>query len=358
VRGHTEPAFEALELSREAVVRARAAGAETTAAEALAVAESSWREAMAEHRRQEVRLRSLRDFRAARTLIERAASEAALAESLALHHHERAEHRASEALNEAERRVGICEEIAEALPLSPEDRADFQKARLAMTEAQLLHRDGDFEAAARKADGARELAARVLQQGIAAASRYRDPHLVRQWTGWVEETVAWSRRTGRSAIVVDKDGHTLTLYTSGKVLREYAADMGSNSLQDKNIAGDLATPEGRYQVTEKKDRGQSIYHRALLIDYPNEDDRREFERAKRRGEVPRNASAGNLIEIHGEGGRGDDWTRGCVALANDDMDDLFERVGVGTPVTIVGGNGRDGTLALLAARFEEEVGLP
>ena len=41
----------------------------------------------------------------------------------------------------------------------------------------------------------------------------------------------------------------------------------------------------------------------------------------------------------GDGGRGKDWTRGCVALSNSDIDDLFRRVGVGTPVTIVGGDG-------------------
>jgi hypothetical protein len=46
-----------------------------------------------------------------------------------------------------------------------------------------------------------------------------------------------------------------------------------------------------------------------------------------------------LIEIHGHGGRGTDWTQGCVALSNSDMDDLVRYVGVGTPVTIVGYRG-------------------
>ena len=58
-----------------------------------------------------------------------------------------------------------------------------------------------------------------------------------------------------------------------------------------------------------------------------------------RGAFPVTRRWGGSIQIHGEGGRGRDWTRGCVAVSNRDMDDLFSRVSVGTPVTIVGGDG-------------------
>jgi len=76
------------------------------------------------------------------------------------------------------------------------------------------------------------------------------------------------------------------------------------------------------------------------LNYPNDEDRAQFASLRRQGRIPSNASLGGLIEIHGEGGRGKDWTKGCVALANNDMDDLFRRAAVGTPVTIVGGDGR------------------
>jgi L,D-peptidoglycan transpeptidase YkuD (ErfK/YbiS/YcfS/YnhG family) len=52
--------------------------------------------------------------------------------------------------------------------------------------------------------------------------------------------------------------------------------------------------------------------------------------------VPLRAGVGSLIEIHGDGGQGRDWTDGCVALSNSDMDRVFARARVGTPVTIVG----------------------
>ena len=106
----------------------------------------------------------------------------------------------------------------------------------------------------------------------------------------------------------------------------------------------------KYRVVKKKDRGQSRYHRALLLDYPNAADRERFAAAQRRGEIPRGARIGGLIEIHGEGGRGQNWTEGCVALSNRDMDDLFRRVGTGTRVTIVGGDGSDGAFSDLLAR--------
>jgi L,D-peptidoglycan transpeptidase YkuD (ErfK/YbiS/YcfS/YnhG family) len=54
------------------------------------------------------------------------------------------------------------------------------------------------------------------------------------------------------------------------------------------------------------------------------------------GTVPRRAGIGSLIEIHGDGGQGRDWTDGCVALDNRDMDRVFARASVGTTVTIVG----------------------
>ena len=73
-----------------------------------------------------------------------------------------------------------------------------------------------------------------------------------------------------------------------------------------------------------------------MINYPNDEDRKNFLEARQKGWIPRRSRLGGLIEIHGEGGRKEDWTLGCVALRNPDMDRLFEQVQVGTPVTIVG----------------------
>lgn len=105
-------------------------------------------------------------------------------------------------------------------------------------------------------------------------------------------------------------------------------------LAKKLFAGDAATPEGKYKVVRARHTGSSFY-KALSLDYPNEHDRKRFEENKRRGIISHKARIGGNIEIHGEGGKNRDWTEGCVALTNADMDHIMKYVSVGTPVTIV-----------------------
>ncbi len=62
----------------------------------------------------------------------------------------------------------------------------------------------------------------------------------------------------------------------------------------------------------------------------------DFVRPKANGEVQKDTSIGSLIEVHGDGGRGTNWTDGCVAVTNEDMDFLFQKLAVGSPVVIVG----------------------
>lgn len=172
--------------------------------------------------------------------------------------------------------------------------------------------------------------------GAEAPARFRDPALLRLWQEWVDEAVAESLRSGKPVVIVDKLGRRSLLVTAGRVADRYEVEMGGNALADKLYEGDEATPEGPYRVTEKRDRGQTLFYRALMLDYPTEEDRREHAEARRQGLVPRGRGPGGLIEIHGKGGRGYDWTLGCVALSNDDMDRLFAAVSVGTKVVIVG----------------------
>jgi hypothetical protein len=102
-----------------------------------------------------------------------------------------------------------------------------------------------------------------------------------------------------------------------------------------------------------RDRGQTEFYRAILLDYPNADDRRRFQAARRSGAVPDQARIGGNIEIHGEANRGLSQTLGCVMLGNRQMDALFLEVGVGTPVTIVGAVDPDNAVAVVLAQLEE-----
>lgn len=154
-----------------------------------------------------------------------------------------------------------------------------------------------------------------------------------QWNDWVRETLAWTQNADQAAILVDKLNHECYVIKRGRIVESFSVELGGSWMSQKVREGDRATPEGRYRVSQVKG---SRYYKAALLDYPNASDRTRFVKAKRSGQLPGSARIGGLIEIHGEGGRGADWTAGCVSLANHDLDRLFRHVRVGTPVTIVG----------------------
>jgi murein L,D-transpeptidase YafK len=154
------------------------------------------------------------------------------------------------------------------------------------------------------------------------------------WRGWVEQTLAESRKQGTYALIVDKSAHKTYLAKSGRLVHTYDCELGYNSAHNKMFAGDGATPEGKYRVTQVKPRG-SKYYKALLLSYPNQSDQKRFGENKKKGIISAQAHIGGFIEIHGEGGKNQDWTEGCVALTNRDMDHLMQYVRAGTRVTIV-----------------------
>jgi lipoprotein-anchoring transpeptidase ErfK/SrfK len=330
------------------------------AKEPLASADAALRAALLDWSRQESRFVARRDFRPVATALARA--EALAGEAGRLGEASRAE--AGRAAEETLARARTVESHALALvavtSLPASQRARLQRARLLVREAETLMHAGDVAAARERAERSVVALREALGPALEAAERYTSEAQVATWRRWVEETRAWSRSAGQPAIVVVKEKNKLVLLVKGTPSRTYDAEIGANALGLKQRQGDHATPEGRYRIVAKKDRGRSKYHRALLLDYPNADDRRRFAQAQRRGEIPRGARIGGLIEIHGEGGRGQNWTEGCVALSNGDMDDLYGRVRVGTRVTIVGGDGRDGAFSGLLERVGEdrEEGMP
>lgn len=145
------------------------------------------------------------------------------------------------------------------------------------------------------------------------------------------------RATENSAvdrILVDKSDHRLDLVANGQIIRSYRISLGSHPYGDKIRQGDKKTPEGRYVIDGRNP--DSRYYRALHISYPNAADRAD---ARRRGVDP-----GGMIMIHGlpdsatgdgEGYVGMDWTDGCIALTNEEIDQLWETVKDGTPIEIV-----------------------
>jgi hypothetical protein len=218
-------------------------------------------------------------------------------------------------------------EQSEKLFLTRSARKKAIQAELLIAEARHDLNEDRYRASREQVGRARILLEPAEREINATLDRYLERRNVIRWRRWVSETLDWSRRNGAPVIVVRKAERTLTLYQGERPIKVYPINLGFNGLNDKRSVGDGGTPEGTYKVILKKDLGETKYHRALLINYPNERDRARYKRAKH---------LGGLIEIHGGRNEGLEETLGCVALDNDQMDDLFRRVPNGTPVTIVG----------------------
>ncbi|HLP49598.1 MAG TPA: L,D-transpeptidase family protein [Chitinophagales bacterium] len=136
------------------------------------------------------------------------------------------------------------------------------------------------------------------------------------------------------SIAVHKAERELQAFSNGQLVKIYRVCLGQNPVGPKQVNGDKKTPEGLYRISYRN--AGSLYHKSLAISYPNKQD---VERAKKMGE-----SAGGDVMIHGlpnfdaEAGPDkytNDWTWGCIALRNHEIDELFERVKPGTPILIM-----------------------
>jgi lipoprotein-anchoring transpeptidase ErfK/SrfK len=230
------------------------------------------------------------------------------------------------------RRLRTVDDLTLSLVERGQARSRMTRASLALVEADALIGQTKFDEAEARIDKAAGLASEAERAVLAHISRYLDPAQVRSWKVAAEETIAESKKRGITVLIVSKLERRLSVYKGGQLVRTYDVGLGFNGLTDKRFAGDNATPEGRYTIIRKIP--SSLYYKALLIDYPNDEDRRWFAREKARGAIPRSAAIGGDIEIHG-GGQ-DSLTRGCVSLDNAKMDELYAMVTVGTPITIIG----------------------
>ncbi len=134
-------------------------------------------------------------------------------------------------------------------------------------------------------------------------------------------------------VLVDKSDEKMYLLKGDELLGEYAVAFGANPKGHKQQEGDERTPEGRYVLDYRN--ANSAYYKSIHISYPNDADR---EAARQRGVDP-----GGQIMIHGQrNGFGwlsfitqwFNWTDGCIAVTNGEMDEIWQLVRDGTPIEI------------------------
>jgi murein L,D-transpeptidase YafK len=155
--------------------------------------------------------------------------------------------------------------------------------------------------------------------------------------GAVSDSVATARlpfgHVLADSIVVEKSHHRLSLYHHGTLLRSYLVALGQQPAGDKVRVGDHRTPEGLFRIEARNP--DSRYHRSLKISYP---DAAHRARARSLGVSP-----GGDIMIHGlparqawvgAAHRDFDWTEGCIAVTNREIEEIWSVVPVGTPILI------------------------
>ena len=129
-------------------------------------------------------------------------------------------------------------------------------------------------------------------------------------------------------VVVDKSERNMWLFHNDEVLKTYDVDLGRSPSGHKQVEGDGKTPEGDYIIDRRNPNSQ--YHLSIGISYPNEQD---VAFAKAQGKEP-----GGEIFIHGRsryrGGNYGDWTAGCIAVTDREVETIYAMVRDGTPITI------------------------
>lgn len=328
-----EPPRHELRLAREVLNTAQKAQAEVYAPSVYDEARQLYDSAMVNWSRQNERFFLNRDFSQVQQFALLSSEKAAEAAAHSVHQVKNTNSQVKNSIAELGKQVLHYERVYKKLPLSRSVINEHNKGKMKLAEAKIAVESGRYKEAKAHCQQAEKLI---------KSSNERAESLLKAWFAhypqWKKDGAEAIRlsKGGQKVILVDKLAHQCVVYQNGKAIRQFEAELGINWMGDKRRKGDKATPEGIYRVTQKKEGARTKFHRALLLNFPNDDDKRRFAAGKKDGSLPAGAAIGGLIEIHGHGGKGVDWTDGCIALTNENMDALFRLVAVGTPVIIVG----------------------
>ncbi len=329
-----KPPMEDFSKCIEILNKAKKENADLYSPEYFQAAETNYKYAFIELKRQNEKLFFQRNFSKAREIIVLAILKAELALNSSGTNKDTQKARYLKETELLQKKLNSYHEFFIKLPLRIQTRKDYEFGKLALEESVNAFEKGDIMKANKKLN---EGKTRISYADAEVNAHLKDYFSkFSKWQSWVQTTISASANNKSYALVIDKIKHKGFLYYNGKLHKEYDVEFGKNWIGDKLYSGDMATPEGKYLVTRKKNSRDSGYYKAMMLNYPNEEDRAEFAARRRSGQIPKSRGIGGLIEIHGNGGKGVDWTKGCVALSDEKIDELFSKMSVGTPVTIVG----------------------
>lgn len=329
----TTPLLEITEARRQ-IFNAKKVNASKYASALLEKANMHYDSAMVEWHNQNKKIVFLRNFSKAYEYSDSAKSHAIGAINLSLSTSKELKKDIARKMTAFDKRLKDYSQLYALVPLGDKLINEFVKSKMLHQEGAQAFYSGNYRVALEKMTTAEEDLDRIIQYSKNTLESYFEAHP--DWVSWSAQTIELSKRNKTTCVLVDKFAREALVYKNGTLIQKYDIELGTNWIGNKNSQGDKSTPEGLYKIIEKKQGAQTKYYKALLLNYPNEEDKKRFALNKQLGQIRSNAKIGGLIEIHGNGGKGADWTEGCIALPDQLMDKLYATCSVGTPVTIVG----------------------
>lgn len=155
----------------------------------------------------------------------------------------------------------------------------------------------------------------------------------------IKRNLFHTKLEGAVYVVITKSNYELQVFDEEGWYATYPVVFGNKDLSDKLMEGDRRTPEGTFKIISKKPHQK--WHKMLMLDYPNQESWDKFKERKAKGVIPASAKIGGGVAIHGTWPHDDivvddftNWTNGCVALKNEDLDELDAILPVGSKVII------------------------
>jgi hypothetical protein len=334
VRLTPQPPVTEMEYARETLSEAGKSRADTYSKKLYTQAKAYYDSAMVAWQKENKRFIYFRNFKKVEEFAELTAKTANLAADNSITSTSNLKIKLKQKIDSLNELISKINDLFTTYPLTAETRNRISNGKMLLKEAVIAYKKGLYLQANRKITDSEYLLTYSYENANTNLENYFKSFPT--WKNWVDLTINESKKNRDYSIIIDKFSRKCYIYQNGVKKHEFEAELGKNWVGDKRVKGDKATPEGLYKISKKFDGGKTKYYKALLLDYPNEEDKEKFRSEIARGSLPASSKIGGLIEIHGNGGKGIDWTEGCIALTDHEMDVVFKIARVGTPVTIVG----------------------
>lgn len=329
-----QPPEEEMNIARETLSKARHNKADTYSKRLYAEAKASYDSAMNNWKRENEKFIFFRDYEKVGNYARISAKKASQAKESSQSNSSSLKVRLKEKIEAVNKTESNIEKLFSRYPMPSEIRIRISKGKLLLKEGEEAYSKGQYLPAGTKINEAEYLLTGVYDSTTAELRDYFKSFST--WKQWIRSAIVESKANQSYSIIVDKFSRKCYVYLCGEKKYEFDTELGRNWVGNKRRMGDKATPEGIYKIVNKFQGGQTEYHKSLSLDYPNTRDKERFRTELRKGTLPAWAKIGGGIEIHGGGGKGVDWTEGCIALTDSEIDLVFSLATVGTPVTIVG----------------------